>query len=138
MSETTQKPDMTPGLISWSELATNDQAGSSSFYGQLFGWTVQDMPTPSPEVKYACFMQGERPVGGLLQMPAAAQGAPTQWIPYITVANAREATEKAVSLGAKLLKEVTVLPMGTFSVIADPQGATLGLWEFSGDCGEGC
>ena len=39
-------------------------------------------------------------------------------------------TEKARSLGATVMKDVTEVPkMGWFSIITDPTGATLGLWQ---------
>jgi predicted enzyme related to lactoylglutathione lyase len=130
MSEQAQQPDMTPGLVSWNELATNDLAGSKQFYTQLFGWTVQDMPMS--EGSYSFLKIGDRPVGGMMQMPAEAKDASTMWMSYVTVANLQEAVQKATSLGAKLCKDVTPVPdMGSFAIISDPQGAILGLWEFA-------
>lgn len=130
MSEQTQQPDMTPGLVSWNELVSNDVAGSRKFYSELFGWTVEEMPMPAGT--YNFLKRGDRPAGGLLQMPPEAEGAPTMWMPYVTVANLKEAADKAVALGAKLCKDVTAVPeMGSFVIITDPQGATLGLWEFA-------
>jgi len=130
MSEQSEHKDMTPGIISWNELATNDLAGSKQFYTQLFGWTVEEMPMP--EGSYSFFKVGDRPVGGMLQMPAEAKGAPTMWMGYVTVTDVKQAVEKATSLGAKVLKEITAIPgMGTFAIISDPQGAVLGLWEFA-------
>ena len=40
------------------------------------------------------------------------------------------ATQKAKSLGAKVMKDVTeVKGVGSFSVIVDPTGAALALWQ---------
>jgi hypothetical protein len=40
-------------------------------------------------------------------------------------------TEKARSLGAKVMKEVTeIMGMGWLSFIEDPTGAVLGLWQY--------
>jgi hypothetical protein len=87
---------------------------------------------PMPNGTYHFLKVGERPVGGLFQMPPEAKGAPTMWMPYVTVANLKEAVAKATSLGAKLCKDITTVPeMGSFVIINDPQGATLGLWEFA-------
>ena len=130
MSENAPPMDMTPGLISWNELMTNDVAGSRKFYSALFGWNVEEMPMP--DATYHFLKIGERPVGGMLQMPPEAKGAPTMWMPYVTVTNLKEAAAKAKSLGAKICKDVTPVPeMGSFVIITDPQGATLGLWEFA-------
>jgi predicted enzyme related to lactoylglutathione lyase len=54
------------------------------------------------------------------------------WLPYVTVANLKDAVAKATSLGAGLARDITAIPeMGSFAIITDPQGATLGLWEFA-------
>lgn len=130
MSDKHQEPDKTPGLVSWNELVSTDKVGSVQFYNQLFGWTTEDME-PAPGTTYTFFKQGDRPVGGLIPMPEEAKGAPTMWMGYITVANLRESVAKARSLGAKICKDITTLPMGSFAIVTDPQGATFGLWEFS-------
>lgn len=130
MSEESGGKDMTPGIVSWNELATNDVQGSKNFYSELFGWTSEEMPMEAGA--YHFLKIGERPVGGLIQMPPEAKGAPTMWMPYVTVADLKGAVAKATSLGAKLCKDITAIPeMGSFAIITDPQGATLGLWEFA-------
>ena len=134
MSEAKQAPDKTPGVISWNELISRDGSGSTSFYTQLFGWQVETMDM-GEGLTYNVFNAGERPVGGMLPMPPEAGQMPTMWMSYITVENLEESVAKAQSLGARVLKDVTRLPMGSFAVISDPQGATVGLWEFSK---EGC
>ena len=46
------------------------------------------------------------------------------------VDDAAVATEKARALGATICRGVTEIPgMGWFSVISDPTGATLALWQ---------
>ena len=62
--------------------------------------------------------------------PTGMLGAPSLWIPYVLVDNLAAATKKAKELGAKAIKEnQPVQDMGAFSIITDPTGATLGLWE---------
>ena len=103
--------------------------GSRRFYTDLFGWSIEEMPTPEGVCHF--LKLGGRPVGGMLRMPAAVKGAPTMWMPDITVADLKAAMAKATALGAKLCKDVTAAPgMGRLAIINDPQGATLGLWEF--------
>jgi len=47
-----------------------------------------------------------------------------------TVDDIKTATAKARTLGAKVMKDVTeVQDMGWLSVITDPTGAMLGLWQ---------
>jgi predicted enzyme related to lactoylglutathione lyase len=57
-------------------------------------------------------------------------GAPSAWLAYVNVDDVKASTEKARALGATVLKDVTEVPgMGWFSVILDPTGAALGLWQ---------
>jgi len=131
MSDNAQQPDMTPGIFSWNELASNDVAGSTKFYTELFGWTPQSMPMAPAAPPYIFFTLNGRPAAGLLTMPPEAKGAPTMWIGYVTVADLPAAVEKARALGAKVCRDITQIPMGRFALLSDPQGAMIGLWEFA-------
>ena len=57
-------------------------------------------------------------------------GAPSFWLAYVAVADIKAATAKAKSLGATIIKESQeVQGTGWFSIITDPTGATIGLWQ---------
>ena len=57
-------------------------------------------------------------------------GAPSSWLAYVQVNDINAATQKARSLGASVMKDVTEVPeAGWFSIILDPTGAALGLWK---------
>ena len=108
------------------ELNTTDVAKAKSFYGKLFDWKLQDMPMP--DGAYTMIQVGEGTGGGLMKQPIP--GAPSSWLAYVLVDDVNAATSKAKSLGATVLKDVTEVPgMGWFSVIADPTGAALGMWQ---------
>ena len=48
----------------------------------------------------------------------------------MAVDDVRAATAKAKTLGARVMKDVAEIPdMGWFSIIADPTGGMVGLWE---------
>ena len=52
------------------------------------------------------------------------------WLTYVEADDIAAATEKARSLGATVVKDVTeVMGMGWLSIIVDPTGAALGLWK---------
>ena len=56
--------------------------------------------------------------------------APSQWLAYIHVDDVTASTKKAKGLGAKVVQDVTEVPnYGWFSVILDPTGAAVGLWQ---------
>ena len=108
------------------ELNTTDVAKAKSFYGKLFDWKLQDVPMP--DGAYTIIEVGEGTGGGLMKHPIP--GAPSTWLAYVLVDDVKVATDKAKSLGATILKDVTEVPgRGWFSLIADPTGAALGMWQ---------
>ncbi|MBI3991952.1 MAG: VOC family protein [Candidatus Lambdaproteobacteria bacterium] len=107
------------------ELHASDVAKAKRFYGELLSWELHDMPGDMP---YTTISVGEGTGGGMLTNPAP--GAPSHWMPYIQVANLAASTSRARKLGAKVVQEKTEVPeMGAFTIIADPVGAVVGLWE---------
>jgi predicted enzyme related to lactoylglutathione lyase len=105
------------------ELQIGDAPRARSFYSELLGWQFQEIPTsPAP---YASITSGGESVGGL----SKASG-PSQWLGYIGVPDVAAATAKAKALGANI--EVDSQPfgaLGRLSVLIDPTGARVGLWE---------
>jgi hypothetical protein len=57
-------------------------------------------------------------------------GAPSMWLPYVGVDDINASTAKAKSLGAKVIIDVREVPgHGHMSVLSDPTGATIALWQ---------
>jgi uncharacterized protein len=108
------------------ELATTDVAKAKTFYSKLFDWKLEDMPMP--DGTYTIIKVGEGTGGGMMKHPMP--GAPSMWMAYVLVDNIEAATKKAKELGANVMKDsVSVPDMGWFSIIVDPTGAHLGLWQ---------
>jgi len=108
------------------ELNTNDVKKAKDFYGKLFDWKLEDMPSPGGG--YTMIRVGEGTGGGMMKNPIP--GAPSFWLSYVAVDDIEAATKKAKSLGAQIMKDVTpVMDYGWLSIITDPTGATLGLWK---------
>lgn len=108
------------------ELNTRDIDKAKAFYAQLFDWKLQEVPMT--QGTYTMIEVGTGTGGGMMAQPVP--GAPSAWLPYVEVSDIEAATEKARSLGATVCTEVTpVMEMGWMSLITDPTGATLGLWQ---------
>jgi uncharacterized protein len=122
-----------PGTFSWAELATTDAAAAKKFYTSLFGWGVDESPFGSgPDDIYTRLQISGKDVGALYPMrpEQRQQGVPPNWLPYVTVAKADDAAQKAKSLGGKLLMEpFDVMSYGRMAVLQDPSGGTLAIWE---------
>lgn len=109
------------------ELNTSDHHKAKEFYGRLFQWDLSDLDM-GEHGTYTLIGVGQGTGGGMMQHPM--KGAASQWVPYVDVPDLAAATKKAKELGAQILQEnVPVQDMGSFSLISDPTGAVLGLWE---------
>jgi predicted enzyme related to lactoylglutathione lyase len=100
------------------DLRTTDRERSRSFYGDLFGWSATE----------SLFMGDQGPWGGLTQLAQDDERQP-QWVPYTPVDDLDKAVARAVELGATITRPRVDLPQGSVTVIEDPTGATLALWE---------
>lgn len=108
------------------ELVTTDIDKAKSFYGSLFDWKLEDHDMGN--MTYTMVRVGNGVGGGMMKHPMP--GAPSAWVPYVDVADVNAATAKAKSLGAKILRDVGEVPnAGSFSIIQDPTGGVLGLWQ---------
>jgi len=117
-----------PNPFIHAELATTDVRKAKTFYSKLFKWKLSDVPAPTPDGTYTMIDVGEGTGGGI--MAQMIPGAGSAWMPYVLVKDIDVATKKAKKLGAKVCKGVTeVEGMGWLSIIVDPTGAILGLWE---------
>jgi predicted enzyme related to lactoylglutathione lyase len=109
------------------ELATTDVAKAKGFYGSLFDWQLDDVDVGGG-MTYTLIRVGEGTGGGMMKQMMA--GAPSAWLPYVQVDDIKAATAKAKSLGAVIMRDVTqVMEEGWLSIITDPTGAMLGLWQ---------
>ncbi len=120
-----------PGTISWTDLATSDQAAAKEFYAALLGWEYEDMPA-GEGVTYSMAKLGGRSAAAISPQQAdeAAQGIPPHWNVYVTVADVDATTAQAGEAGGQVLAgPFDVFDAGRMSVIADPTGAVVCLWQ---------
>ena len=110
------------------ELHTKDLPKARKFYESLFGWDLKDMPMPGGH-SYTMIGVGEGVGGGMMADPSVDP----HWLAYVGVDDVRAKTAQAKSLGATVLQDVMeVGEYGTMSVIRDPSGAVLALWQGKG------
>ena len=119
---------MEPNALCWVELNTRDPDAAVSFYGELFGWTAQQVGGPvtegGPGFDYIMLQLGEVPVGGIITMdenwPAEV---PPHWMVYFAVEDCDAAAAQVTELGGDVCVPPTDIPPGRFSVVNDPGGA---------------
>jgi predicted enzyme related to lactoylglutathione lyase len=110
---------MNAGFV-WFQNNSEKVSDSASFYQRLLGWTPVEGP-PGMTLLGA----DERPFAGIGPSNDDLVG----WIPYAEVDDVETATERAVKLGAQVLKKKTRGPAGEFSIVRDPGGAAVALWQ---------
>jgi predicted enzyme related to lactoylglutathione lyase len=109
------------------ELATSDVAKAKSFYQSLFDWQLSDIDMGGG-MSYTMINVGDGTGGGMMKQ--MIPNAPSAWLAYVLVDDIRAATDKAKSLGATVMRDVMeVMDAGSLSIIRDPTGAMLGLWQ---------
>jgi predicted enzyme related to lactoylglutathione lyase len=114
-----------PGMFCWIELATNDAAAAKSFYASVFGWKINDMPIPDGSV-YTMLQVDGHDVGALYEN----KEHPPAWNSYVNVTSVDESAQRAQESGANVIAQpFDVMDIGRMAVIADPQGASLCLWQ---------
>jgi len=121
------------GSFVWYELMTPDVDRAVKFYGDVVGWGTQSFT--GGDAPYTVWTTSEGGIGGVLAPPpdAKKRGVPPHWCAYVSVDDVDAATRKATSLGATTCVPPMDIPtVGRFSVIHDPQGATLALFKGPG------
>lgn len=122
----------TPGAFSWNELLTTEPEAAAKFYGALLGWKFDTMEMGGDEGPYRVIKTADTGVGGMMKIPAQAQGMPPMWCSYVTVADLDATLKQAVALGGQVVAPAMEIPqVGRFAVIADPQGASLNLIQYA-------
>jgi uncharacterized protein len=113
-----------PGLgdFSWFELYTPNPDGAWNFYRSLFGWEKTSAMDMGEMGVYQMFGRGGGiPNGGIMKPPP---GAPTAWMPYALVQDAKAAAATATANGAKIINGPMEVPGGDWIAQGiDPQGA---------------
>jgi uncharacterized protein len=119
------------GTISWADLATTDQDGAKAFYGRLLGWEYDDQPIDE-NTTYSMAKVGGRAAAAISpqQPDEATQGIPPHWNVYVTVDDVDAVSGRVGEAGGNVLAgPFDVMDVGRMSVIADPAGAVLCLWQ---------
>jgi predicted enzyme related to lactoylglutathione lyase len=112
-----------PGTWSWSELLTTDLEASKTFYGAVFGWTV-DEKGAGPTMEYTEWQVAGRSVGGMMRKPPMLPDeVPPFWAVYFAVADTDAAVARVAELGGSIMVPARDIEPGRFAVAVDPTGA---------------
>jgi uncharacterized protein len=116
------------GRFLWYELTTTDMKSAKAFYASVVGWSARGASMPGSA--YSLFTIGDSPVTGLMTMPEEARrsGVTPRWTGYVGVDDVDAMVERIKQLGGAVYVPPMDIPnISRFSVVADPQMATLAL-----------
>src|SRR5918992_5006617 len=118
-----------PGVPCWIDTTQPDPDAAAAFYGDLFGWEIEDaMPPGSPGKYYIGRLRG----GDVAAIGSRPEGAPETavWNTYVWVENADETAAKVRDAGGTVLMGPDdVGDSGRMAMFADPAGAAFCVWQ---------
>lgn len=119
------------GMFCWTDLSAPDPDAVKPFYEALFGWASKEVPGGGGQ-PYTIFSLDGHEVAGLMKQPPdhAEAGLPPMWSSYVAVDDVHSVTARVPELGGQVeLEPMEVGGAGRMSVIGDPTGGVLCLWE---------
>lgn len=122
------------GRFVWYELMTTDPAAARAFYASVVGWRVEDSHMPGMD--YTLLYAGDTQLAGMAALPEEARrmGVPPHWLGYVAVDDVDAFTDRATRMGAAVHVPPMDIPgVGRFSIVADPQGASIALFRGASD-----
>lgn len=121
-----------PNSWCWNELLTRKPDEVKEFYPAVFGWTYQTNPMGDAG-EYTEWLVDGRSIAGMMFMDAERFPAqvPANWNLYFAVADCQASAGKVGKLGGQILVPPTTIPIGTFAVCQDPQGAAFSIIQMA-------
>lgn len=106
------------------EIPATDPKKGGQFYAELFGWRIEVDET----FDYVMFESEGGPGGGFTTI--GHEGNVDRIVPYMDTDDLDATLERAVALGATVLREKAEIPgSGYLALFEDPSGNVIGLWQ---------
>jgi hypothetical protein len=113
-----------PGDFCHIEIPVKDRARAKKFYGEMFGWTFQDVP----EMAYTLYFTPGGKLGGGFFEPS--ERMPNQVINYVWVESIEQSLAKLETLGGKSMSPKIEVPgHGHFMHVVDSEGNLFAFWQ---------
>ncbi len=112
-----------PGALVWNELQSPDLDASASFYGDLFGWQIEQFP--GMQERYLSIKNAGANNGGMRDVTPPA---PPSWLAYFGIEDLDAGLASVQELGGLKLAGPIDIAVARIAVVADPQGAVFALY----------
>ena len=116
----------TPGSMTWADLITPEPEESAKFYGELFGWTTDEIEGGSG---YRVIKNGERGNGGLMPLDPRMGSTPPNWMPYFGHEDVERLVTEVAEWGGQVFNGPMPMWEGRIAVLGDPQNAAFAVWS---------
>jgi len=109
------------GKFVWNDLLTGDVAAAKDFYGQLFGWTFEQLGG------YTVVKNNGQRIGGMAQVgEEVAKTGSARWLCSLSVTDVDESAALVTAAGGIVhVGPLELLNRGRGALVDDPQGAQL-------------
>ncbi|MEU4890862.1 VOC family protein [Streptomyces sp. NPDC044780] len=122
------------GVPCWADVLLSDLAAGRRFYGELFGWTFQEIVTDYGSFTRA-LLDG-KDVAGLVPKPDGRM--PTVWNLYFAAEDAAATAVRIREAGGRVITPpVWIDGFCVMATAADPGGAVFGIWQAGSHTGFG-
>jgi predicted enzyme related to lactoylglutathione lyase len=111
-----------PGQVVHIEIPADDTEKGREFWGSLFGWHLESVPSPS---EYLMARIGEQQGAAVTNMEPGKKGMRV----YFDVDDINAGAARVKELGGESGEPKPVPGMGWFATCTDPQGNEFGLWQ---------
>lgn len=110
-----------PGQVVWHDLLTDNVGVSKRFYGQLFGWTFQNID------RYTVVLNDGVPIAGMVSDAEASKSLERSWwIIYVSIEDVDDTAKWVEAFGGQVIKGPgKMTDRGHYAMIKDSQGAPL-------------
>ncbi len=119
-----------PNSLCWNEVLTRDPEAVKSFYPAVFDWDHGRPQFEGAPESYVVWELDGKQVGGMMEM---TDDFPPEVLPHwgvcFAIADCDATTSTARDLGATVTMESMDMPIGRFSNIIDPHGASFSVMQ---------
>lgn len=113
----------------WFDLSTSDVEAAKSLYGELFGWSYEDMGEAFGHYTIARTPSGRAAAAMAPKMPGQ-EAMPTVWTVYWGTANADDTIARITAHGGQVMVPPMEIPgSGHMAIATDVDGAVFGIWQ---------
>ena len=114
------------GTFCWIDLGTPGVEAAKTFYRDLLGWEMEDVPSRDGATYTLCRLEGKE----VAAIHGEGSGEPAAWGSSISTDDLEGTTQRARELGAQVVTEpLDVMDAGRMALVRNAVGASVAFWQ---------